>query len=310
MAPAIIGLKKKFPEATITILAEKRNAGVFALILGVDRLLRYDVPGEFLAALRLHPDLVIDTEQYHRLSAVVARMTGAGTCIGFGPNERARLFHHAVPYSHDDYEVESFFHLLEPLGIGPSPLAPLFLSVPTQAQGRAAELLSALEDRPLVTLFPGASIPERRWGSERFAQVAARFAQRGFGIVVIGGREDAESGAAIAQAASGLSLAGRTTLAETAAILSRSALLVSGDSGVLHLAVGLGIPTVSLFGPGIAAKWAPRGPKHIIINKHLPCSPCTKFGYTPKCPRNGECLARISVEEVLAASLALLPEIN
>jgi lipopolysaccharide heptosyltransferase II len=307
LAPAIGALQEKFPEATITVLAEKRNAGVFALAPGVDRLLRYDVPKEFFAALRLRPDLVIDTEQYHRLSAVVARLTGVGTLIGFGTNERARLFHHAVPYSHDDYEVDSFFHLLTPLGITPpSPPAVPFLSVPAAAQTRATHLLAPLAGKPFATLFPGASIPERRWDNERFADVASRLARQGYGVVVVGGREDRASGEAIVATSGGLNLAGQTTLAEAAAILAQSALLVSGDSGVLHLAVGLGTPTVSIFGPGIAKKWAPRGPRHRVINQEFPCSPCTRFGYTARCPRQAACLRQITPAMVIEAAMALL----
>jgi ADP-heptose:LPS heptosyltransferase len=104
----------------------------------------------------------------------------------------------------------------------------------------------------------------------------------------------------------GLNLAGRTSLAESAAIIDRSALLLSGDSGVLHIAVGLGKPTVSLFGPGRSEKWAPRGDRHIVINRHLPCSPCTTYGTTPPCPHNAQCMRDITVEEVANSVMMLL----
>ncbi len=67
-------------------------------------------------------------------------------------------------------------------------------------------------------------------------------------------------------------------------VIDKSAVLVSGDSGILHVGVGLGRPTVSLFGPGIAKKWAPRGDKHIVINKNLPCSPCTNLAIPLNAP--------------------------
>ena len=305
LAPAIGALKEKFPQAALTVLAEKRNAGVFALIPGVDHLLRYDAPREFLAALRLKPDLTIDSEQYHRLSAVVARLSGATTLIGFGTNERARLFHHAIPYSHDDYEADSFFHLLAPLGIAPPvPLAAPFLVVPPTTRTRATQLLAPLEGQPFIVLFPGASIPERRWGADRFGRVAAGLTERGYGIVIIGGQEDMATAAAINN--TGLNLTGRTSLAETAAIIAQAALLISGDSGILHIGVGLGIPTVSLFGPGIARKWAPQGPQHRVLNHQLPCSPCTRFGYTQRCRQQAKCLQGITPDEVVQAALILL----
>ncbi|MFH1027028.1 MAG: glycosyltransferase family 9 protein, partial [Pseudomonadota bacterium] len=103
-----------------------------------------------------------------------------------------------------------------------------------------------------------------------------------------------------------LNLAGKTSLQDTAAIMDRSALLVSGDSGVLHIAAGLGKPTVSLFGPGRSEKWAPQGDRHIVINRQLPCSPCTTFGTTPSCPRDAECLRSITPDEVANAVTMLL----
>jgi ADP-heptose:LPS heptosyltransferase len=306
LAPTIQFLREKFPESSVTVFAEKRNAEIFDLIPGLTQVLRYDVPAEFLTAFRLKPDIVIDTEQYHRLSAVVARLAGAGILIGFGTNERGRLFHHALPYSHDDYEANSFFQLLAPLGITPpEALNAPFLSVPPLSQTRASQLLAPLAGKPVVILFPGASIPERRWGGECFRQVAARLAEQGYGIVVIGGKDDLAAGDAIIPANS-LNLAGKTSLVESAAIIERAVLLISGDSGVLHLGVGLGISTVSLFGSGIAQKWAPRGANHIVLNKNLPCSPCTRFGYTPKCPRQAECLQHINPQEVIDAAMTLL----
>ncbi|MCX5871004.1 MAG: glycosyltransferase family 9 protein [Deltaproteobacteria bacterium] len=309
LAPTIKALKKKFPEAAITVLAEKRNAGVFALIPGVTKVLRYDVPREFIAAFRLKPDLTIDTEQWHRLSAVVARLTGAGTLIGFGTNERARLFHHAIPYSHDDYEAASFMRLLTPLGIAqPVSLATPFLSVPATAQARAIQILAPLEGQPFIVLFPGASIPERRWGADRFGQVAASLASRGYKIVIVGGKENMATATSITANSNGLNLAGQTNLAETAAIIGQSAMLISGDSGILHIGVGLGTPTVSLFGPGIAPKWAPKGLQHRVLNHHLPCSPCTTFGYTQKCRHHAKCIQEITPDEVVQAAIMLLPK--
>ncbi len=310
LAPAIKTFKKSFPQAECIVLAERRNAGVFELIPGINQVFRYDVPAELLAAFRLKPDIAIDTEQYHRLSAVVARFTTAASLIGFGTNERARLFHYAIPYSHDNYEVESFISLLVPLGIKrPSIIDVPFLSVPMAALSKAAQLLAPFGGQLFIVIFPGASIPERRWGTERFQQVAIKLRQHGYGIVVVGGKEDTETGAAIVNGA-GLNLAGQTSLAETAAILNQAALLISGDSGVLHIGVGLGTPTVSLFGPGIERKWAPHGPQHIVLNQQLACSPCTRFGYTRKCPHQAECLQRISPEIVIEAALSLLSGIE
>lgn len=312
LAPAIHSLKKNYPMIHISVLAEKRNAGVYSLIPGVDKLLCYDRPQELLQALRCNYDVVIDTEQWHRLSAVVARLIAAPVKIGFDTNERLRMFTHRIPYSHDDYESTSFAHLLVPLGIGHEgvEMADPFLSVPHSASITAAALLEPLHDQPFVTVFPGASITERRWGAERFRRVAELLSTFGFRTVVVGGKEDLQQGDEIVGGGSGLNLAGLTTLAETAAVIQRSSLLLSGDSGVLHVAVGLGVPTVSLFGPGRSNKWAPQGSKHVVINKELSCSPCTTFGNTPTCPIYARCMREITVDEVFNAVTILLTSLG
>lgn len=309
LAPALIGLKRKFPHSHLTVLAERRNAGVLQLVPEVDAALRYDVLSEFVQVFQAGYDVLIDTEQYHRLSAVVGRMVKAGLRIGFATNERERLFNVLIPYSHDDYEAVSFGHLLVPLGIECSslPEAP-FLSVPLNTKRHVDTLLASLTGYRLVVLFPGASIPERRWGTENFAFVAAALARRGFAVVVVGGVEDKQYGDAIVQNVFGVNLAGQTSLAETAAVLERAALLISGDSGVLHIGVGLGLPTVSLFGSGIARKWGPQGDRHVVLNKAVHCSPCTHFGYTKPCQNSVLCLRTLSPQEALTAAFSLLKD--
>lgn len=307
LAPAIQALRAGFPGGRIDVLAEQRNAGVFSLCPEIDGLWHYDRPWELFDVLRQRYDVVIDTEQWHRLSAVVARLIRSHVKIGFSTNERRRMFSHVVNYRHDRYEMDSFLDLLALQGIAPPSVQVPFLKVPAAATDGVSQFLRQLDGRPFVVLFPGASIAERRWGRTKFRELAAAIALRGRGVVVVGGPEDCEAGNFIVEGlAEGMSLAGKTTLAGSAAILARAQLLISGDSGVLHMAVGLGTPTVSFFGPGIATKWAPRGENHIVLNKEYACSPCTKFGTTPPCPCNARCINEISVAEVLAAISGLL----
>ena len=304
LTPSINYLKLLYPDIRITILAERRNAGVFTLIPAVDQLYCYDKPAEFWQAVTKKYDVVIDTEQWHRLSAVVARLVRAPVKIGFSTNERSRMFNHEVSYSHDDYEAVSFARLIEPLG-AVSVSDPPFLVVPDAARQRASESLGALLQQKYVVLFPGASIAERRWGADKFRQVAQQLADAGFLPVVVGGVVDQEDARDIV-AGSGISLAGKTSLAETAAVISMSSLVISGDSGVLHIAVGLDVSTVSLFGPGRSLKWAPRGEKHIVLNKQLPCSPCTTYGTTPCCSYGVRCMQEIDIDMVVDAAFKLL----
>ncbi|HIJ86710.1 MAG TPA: glycosyltransferase family 9 protein [Desulfuromonadales bacterium] len=308
LAPAIRTLNINYPRAQITVLAERRNAGAFSLIPGVAEVFCYDRPRELFQALQSRYDIVIDTEQWHRLSAVVARLVSAQVKIGFDTNERRRMFTHVISYSHDDYEAVSFAHLVEPLGIGAGggALGVSFLSIPDAASAKTDILLASLSDEFFITLFPGASITERQWGADRFQRVAEILTDFGIKTVVVGGNEDQHQGEVIVGNGPGRNLAGMTSLSETAAIIKKSAMLLSADSGVLHLAVGLGVPTVSLFGSGRVKKWAPEGEYHHVINKELPCSPCTIFGNTPACPDSVRCMRNITVDEVVNAVTTLL----
>ena len=308
LLPSIITLKHFIPGAEIDILAETRNCAIFSLCPEINRVILYASPTQLLLILRKKYDVVIDAEQWHRLSAVIARLTGAPMIIGYSTNERKRLFTHPIVYSHDDYEMNSFFRLLTPLmGKTNDEVKVPFLSIPSEALESVRLLLNSLRSTKVVALFPGASIRERKWGSHKFRETATRLSAKGYSVVVIGGKEEISD---VEEIVSGLAYAvnfcGKTSLVETAAILKESVLLITGDSGIMHIAYGLGTPTVSLFGPGIEKKWAPRGENVTVINKHLPCSPCTKFGYTPRCDKGAECMKQITVDEVYEKAIELL----
>ena len=162
--------------------------------------------------------------------------------------------------------------------------------------------------KEVVCMFPGASIRERLWPMDRWGKVADELWKLGRQSIIIGGRSEINISQEIMDTANSpiLNLCGRLSLSETAAMFDRSRLLISTDSGILHIGAMCNIPTVSLFGPGIADKWGPKGEKHRIINKNFECSPCTKFGTTPPCPNNMVCMMEISSEEVLWASRGLL----
>ncbi|HEX2769795.1 MAG TPA: glycosyltransferase family 9 protein [Geobacteraceae bacterium] len=160
LAPAIRALRRAYPEATIDLLAERRNSGIFSLVPEVNKVFHYDAPRELMAALRRRYDVVIDTEQWHRLSAVVARLTGAQVSIGFATNERSRLFTHHIPYSQDEYEAISFLNLLMPLGIDKHAHSPLLSSQfqKPQSRGRKSSLAIFPENHSLPS-FPGGVSP-------------------------------------------------------------------------------------------------------------------------------------------------------
>ncbi len=321
LVPAIQRLKRSLPCCLIDVLAERRNWEIFRMCRDVSGIYLYDKPGQLLKTIRNDYQIVIDTEQWHRLSAVIAYLTKAPIRIGFSTNERKELFSHPVAYSHDDYEVYSFFNLLYQLfdlpgfgadseASGYSPEVPFLEVDGTGIAPWLTDLVSEnikKHEKGFVVISPGATVRERRWGGENYGEVARRLLSNNFGVIVIGTMADRADAEIIREKAGDtIDLTGRTGLKEVAYILKKSRLFIGPDSGVLHIAVGLGTPTVSLFGSGIARKWAPRGKNHIVINKNLPCSPCTRFGYTPECRRGIKCLTGITHEEVVASAFKLI----
>ena len=150
---------------------------------------------------------------------------------------------------------------------------------------------------------PGATQKAKRWPVERFTAVGRALAARyGAQILVLGGQDDGARAATIARAIPGaVSVAGRTRLGETAALLRRCRLLVSGDTGPLHMAVALAVPTVGLFGPTNPRKYGPWGgqqegwPGATVLRHPVPCPQC-----------NRPCVHTISSEECLAAAAACM----
>ncbi|MDG5469935.1 glycosyltransferase family 9 protein [Deltaproteobacteria bacterium IMCC39524] len=311
LVPVILRLREAFPTACIDVLAEKRNSRVFSLCPGVNQVLCYDRPLELLAVLRSDYEVVIDSEQWYHLSSIVARVVCSQIKVGYGTNERKRLFTHTIDYSPAKYELNNFLELLKPLGLeSPSLNLYPFLTVPEIDQESADNMLGSLLEEPFIILFPGASVAEKRWSCAKFHELAVWCEKQNTRVVIVGGEQDREAGAQIASGLSALDLTGKTSLEQTAAVLARGTVVVSTDSGILHLASALGRPTVSLFGASSQAQWAPRGPHHVVIDKSLDCSPCSSFGNVPKCQIDVCCMNEISVDDVSTVVNCLLTSLK
>lgn len=187
------------------------------------------------------------------------------------------------------------------------------LAPPAEAVARWAERLGG-EDAPVVGLFPGSNAPARRWPADRFSEVARTVMERGARVVVLGGRGERELTARVAAGAPGaVDAGGATDLAGLAAVLSLCALVVTNDTGPMHLAGAVGTPTVTLWGPSDPAEVCPVGARDIqVTGADLPCKPCFKND----CPRSGpgtiladahdECMELLETRQVLDAAMALL----
>jgi len=171
---------------------------------------------------------------------------------------------------------------------------------------RGAELLG--EGDGWIGLNPGAYYgAAKRWIPERYAAVGDRLGRAtGARIAVVGGAVERPLGEAIAAAMERPPrvLCGETTVGELVGVLSRLRLLVSNDSGPMHVAAALGVPVVAIFGPTDWRETAPRGEHHRLVREDVPCAPCL----LRECPIDHACMRRITVDRVVAEARALIAE--
>jgi lipopolysaccharide heptosyltransferase II len=311
--PMLRALRAGFPGARLDVLVEARNAAVFGMAGTVDGVHRYDQnPLTVRRRLRrVAYDIVVDTEQYHHLSTIFGNSLRPRYLCGFATLGRARFQTHSVAYSEDTYEARSFLDLASAL-LGSACAFDAdhpFIDVAPADVDWATGTLAAAAARPVVAITPAASGHTRIWPAQHYAQVAAWLQARGHYVVLLGGADAVDAAHEIEATAGSdglLNLAGATSLAQSAALLRLSRLSISADTGVLHLAYGVGTPTVSLFGSGLHRKWGPPGRQHRIVRKNLPCSPCIRFGRLPPCPHDVACMRELTVVEVTRAVEDLL----
>jgi ADP-heptose:LPS heptosyltransferase len=236
---------------------------------------------------------------------------GARLTAGYYKDHRPIGLTVAAPYPEDQPEVLRNLHLVQLLGCTESDPAlefPLFLGERIEARS----LLRNVEPGELlVGIHPGAKAPSRRWPPESFAAVANELARRFEAqIVLTGGRDEEEIVRAVAEHmdAPALNLAGKTSLGALGALIGKLDLLVSNDTGPVHIADALRIPTVTLFGPTDPRRWAPLDRTiHAVVQAPAVgagrrCSP----DCGAECSSAHHCLGRIAPEAVIAAAENLL----
>ncbi len=318
--PVLRALRERFPDAHLAVAVNRGTEDVLKWNPDLNEVLVVERSGlaaqfQFLQEIRRRGfDCVIDLTDGDR-SAVLARCSGAPVRIGLNEEHRWRgLLYTTVvrPGPATVHRVERDLETVRPLGIQPK-AGPLILQTSPQDDEDAARWLKEMagENTPnsakqLVMLQPGARYWFKAWPAERFAELAGRLAEKYGCRVLIGGdareRDLAEAIRANARAAA-VSLAGRLTLRQYAAVLKRCALFVGNDNGPMHMAAALGVPLVALFGPSNPAEWGPRGARTEVLYRGLDCRRC----FHPTCTRGEEsCMRQITVDEVFAAASKLL----
>jgi predicted lipopolysaccharide heptosyltransferase III len=274
-------------------------------------------------------DLVVDLQGQLR-SAILALATASPVRIGFDRPRRelwraldrqlpSEAYKHCwrgaregswLAYTHriglttlDMHPVDRYLLLSPMLGLDNDPVDFSF-PIPEATTQRVGNLLASHSiDRsaaPLVVMAPGTVWETKHWTTEGFAEVARHFLRRGWRVALTGARSEQAICAEVARAAPGATdLSGRTTLSELAALIRRSAICLANDSGPMHLAVALGRPVVSVFGPTDTIWAGPYQRPHAAVLAGLACSPCY-LRRLDQCPYDHACMQKIAPAAVIA----------
>ena len=340
LTPACRTLRRRHAGARLTLLTLAENAD-FARGLrdlrgaqpAFDEVLTLDVEAEWpelfrrilvtLWRLRAHRfDVVFDFEFFTRFSAIASLACAASSRHGFhAPGIwRGGVHTRTVPFNRYWHVARNFAALAgedSEREITAGELAP-FAPGPA-ARAAVDELLDELaQGGPLIVLNPNAGrlSLERRWPSARFAALAARLGdERGATVLLVGSpseRDYTQAALELVPAAARArvhSLAGRLSIAELCALLARADLVVSNDSGPMHVAAALATPTIGLFGPETPLMYRPLGVAALAMWSPPICSPCINVhdNKLATCTHGQpECLMRIDVERVFQASCRML----
>lgn len=311
--PMVEALARFYAPAPLDILGERRNADIYRLTPHVKNIYCYDrnAAATFRSLFSTRYDLIVDTEQFHCLSTLLGRILRPPWLCGFASHIRDSLLTHAVPYSGRDYEAVSFLNMARTLTGREVPFdgETPFLKIPGRLRTWADDTIRELRQSAYLTLMPGATSVEKTWPMKRYAETIGWLVGRGVSVVLLGGQDtmkDAKELAKGYEARDVIDLSGRTSLPQTAALIQKARAHLSPDTGVLHIAAGLGTPTVSLFGPSPHEKWGPPGKRHRMIRAGLACGPCTQGSDIPPCPRGAACMEKIPVDRVKKAIVEVL----
>jgi lipopolysaccharide heptosyltransferase II len=300
--PAVRAIKNGRPDAHVTIAAPAKIAPMWKLIPEADaiislpdgllfsvvRLLKQQMP--FDVAILFPNSLRVALETW--LSKIPRRVGYRGHWRGWLVNQIIRAPRKPGPPEHHSLR---FLRIARQCGAEASEIAVLNLNQ-----------TSNTKHQMLLGLCPGAEYgPAKRWLSGRFAEAAAKIsAQTGAQWILFGTKNDTDTGNEIAAALGDhcVNRIGQTTLDQLIVELQQCRLLLTNDTGTMHLAALLGVPVVAIFGSTEPGLTGPLGNGHIVLRHHVECSPC----FLRECPIDFRCMKAVSAEEVAHAALSML----
>ena len=325
--PMAAALNDSVPDGRIDWLVDERYRSLIEHVPVVERV--WTLPRGpagalgLVGALRAEAyDVAVDAQGLFK-SAVLARLSGARRVIGFAaPHLReagAGLFYTDRPgVGPVTHIVGKNLALLRGLKLDPGPWG-FPIDVPSSpVPGQVRETLGVTDADGFALLNPGAAWSSKRWIPERFGALAERLVrEHGLrSVVTWGPGEEDDASRVVASSAAAAAMAPRTTLDDLMALIHAARIVVSGDTGPLHLAAALSTPVVGVYGPSNPERNGPWAPADVVVTRYDGCA-CRSGPDDPsrgfvvrQCRQTSSCLADITVDEVSEAVARRLGEID
>ncbi len=314
--PALEAVKENFPSGFITVLAKPWVVPIFDHHPAVDQVLIFRKEersltglGEMIRVIRLIRkngfDLAILFQNAFE-AALLAYLGGVGLRLGYRTDGRGLLLTHPVIRNDEVlkiHQTEYYLSILRGMGWeARSRLPRLHVSVEgAEAAGKTLGRAGIGEGDFLLGLSPGAVFGgAKRWPAERFAEIGDRAVKNwGARVLVFGSAKERAICTRLCDAmgSPALNLSGRTSLGGAIGLISRCSFFVTNDSGLMHIAAALNVPTVAIFGPTDPVATGPQGPKTKVVRHDTACAPCLK----PECLEDHACMLGIRAGEVWEA---------
>ncbi len=291
MQPMLMRLKQRHPSCQIDVLAPPWTAGLLHAMPEVSRVITNPFPhGALQLSARYRLGKQLRAAQYNQAvvlpnslkSALVPFFARIAIRTGFVGESRYGLLNDARKLDKTKLPlmVERFAQLAEMAdGEIPRPLLNPKLNVSEAQLSESLNKLNLTPNQPVAVFCPGAEYgPAKRWPVEYFAELAQRLHSEGYAVWLIGSNKDREQAEQIVALSNTecLNLCGHTDLSDAIALLSIAQLVVSNDSGLMHLAAALDRPMVALFGSSSPQFTPPLSSKAQVIQHNIECSPCFK----------------------------------
>jgi heptosyltransferase-2 len=318
--PAIRALRANYPKSEISLLAKRSVADLYAREKAIDKVIVFGddrfTTARALRARKFHIGILFPNSFD---SALVLKMARIPQIVGYNTDMRRLLLTHPVRVPEWKNSIHERFYYLELLQEARLIDGYHHADVPIRldcAEEAAAEGRRVFGEQgvvlPAIGVSPGAAFGGAKcWLPERFAEAASGLvANRGGTVILFGASGDADDCAAVEKALQDLqtpvvNLAGKTTLRQFIDLAAACSVFLTNDSGGMHVASALGVPTVAVFGATNPKTTGPAGPYKAVVSEKVDCSPCFKR----ECPIDHRCMMRVTAAQVFeAASNLISPE--